>query len=223
MRRLLFALVIALTVVNAGAQSEDRKASREREMARRLQGQVQKLESENARLQQQSAELLQQQQVDLARNAKASASLSRRLRDAKQREETSTRELQELKDTLAQAQTKLAEQQALRAATSERLDAATKEQQRLTAELRQAQEQLERQRDIIARQSVSLQDVTDRNLKLYRLNSELLDRYNDKGVWDALLQREPLTQIKDVQAQAIVQEYRDRLDELKLERPDVGR
>ncbi len=50
------------------------------------------------------------------------------------------------------------------------------------------------------------------NRKLYQLNVELLERYRKKGVFDALLQHEPVTGLKDVETQNIVQKYRDELD-----------
>ena len=58
------------------------------------------------------------------------------------------------------------------------------------------------------------------NRKLYQLNVDLLERYRKKGVFDALLQHEPMTGIKDVETQNIVQKYRDELAAQKI--PDAG-
>lgn len=58
------------------------------------------------------------------------------------------------------------------------------------------------------------------NRKLYQLNVDLLDRYRKKGVFDALLQHEPVTGIKDVDTQNVVQKYRDELAAQKI--PDAG-
>lgn len=54
------------------------------------------------------------------------------------------------------------------------------------------------------------------NHKLYQLNVELLEQYRRKGVTDALLQREPLTGIKSVEIQNIIQKYRDANDALRI-------
>ena len=56
--------------------------------------------------------------------------------------------------------------------------------------------------------------VTD-NQKLYKVNLELIQEYRKKGVWDALLQKEPVTQLKRVQIENTVQSYTDRIDALK--------
>jgi chromosome segregation ATPase len=50
------------------------------------------------------------------------------------------------------------------------------------------------------------------NRKLYQLNVELLERYRKKGVFDALLQHEPVTGLKDVDMQNVIQKYRDEID-----------
>jgi hypothetical protein len=59
--------------------------------------------------------------------------------------------------------------------------------------------------------SRAMQDLQDKNMRLYQINTELVERYRAKGVWDAVLQREPITQIRDVRDEALAQEYRDRI------------
>jgi predicted nucleic acid-binding Zn-ribbon protein len=91
----------------------------------------------------------------------------------------------------------------------------------LAGQIKTYQEQLAQQREVIARQSQAIQGLDEKNLKLYQLNAELVDRYNHKGVWESLMQREPFTQIKDVQIQGLLQEYRDKNDALKNEKPEM--
>jgi chromosome segregation ATPase len=50
------------------------------------------------------------------------------------------------------------------------------------------------------------------NRKLYQLNVDLLERYRKKGVFDAMLQHEPITGLADVDMQNIIQKYRDQID-----------
>ncbi len=50
------------------------------------------------------------------------------------------------------------------------------------------------------------------NVKMLQINRELLVDYEKKGFLDAMLQREPLTQLKRVEIENIVQEYQDRID-----------
>lgn len=55
-------------------------------------------------------------------------------------------------------------------------------------------------------------ECTDKNDRLLRLNAELLARWQGKGVFDTLRQREPVLGFKDVQMFNLVQDYRDRAD-----------
>ncbi|THB71675.1 MAG: hypothetical protein D6B28_06965 [Gammaproteobacteria bacterium] len=55
------------------------------------------------------------------------------------------------------------------------------------------------------------------NVKLYDTNLELLSQYEEKGVWSALKQQEPITQLSQVQIENMIQQYRDIIDELKVE------
>ena len=59
----------------------------------------------------------------------------------------------------------------------------------------------------------------DNNLKIYQISMELANRYRKKGVFDALLQKEPVTQLKRVEIDNIAEQYKDLLGELKFQAP----
>ncbi|MCI0749540.1 MAG: hypothetical protein L0Y32_03190 [Nevskiales bacterium] len=61
-----------------------------------------------------------------------------------------------------------------------------------------------------------LEQCATKNARLHELNSELLQRYADKGVFDALVQREPLTGLKQVELENRVQDLQDKLDEQRV-------
>lgn len=65
----------------------------------------------------------------------------------------------------------------------------------------------------LAARDKELSVCTADNRKLGALSKELLSRYAGKGVWDAMLVREPLTQIKRVELENLVQQYGDRITE----------
>lgn len=65
----------------------------------------------------------------------------------------------------------------------------------------------------LAARDKELSACTADNKKLGALSKELLGRYADKGMWDAMLVREPLTQIKRVELENLVQQYDDRITE----------
>lgn len=56
----------------------------------------------------------------------------------------------------------------------------------------------------------------DHNARLYEIADDLLRRYEGKGVVKTLLTKEPFTQIKKVEMEKLVQDYRDRIDQQKM-------
>jgi chromosome segregation ATPase len=57
----------------------------------------------------------------------------------------------------------------------------------------------------------------DRNAGLYNLNAEVLDKMANRGFWSSLTEREPFTKLKRVELENLIDDYRYRADELRLE------
>lgn len=66
-------------------------------------------------------------------------------------------------------------------------------------------------------QTRQLEVCETRNVKLYETALEVLDRYENKGVWEALVQREPVTQLKRVEIENLVQDYKYRMSAQRVE------
>lgn len=58
----------------------------------------------------------------------------------------------------------------------------------------------------------------DRNAGLYQVGDEVLDRMEDRGFWSQLAEREPFTRLKRTQLENLIDDYRYRVDELRLEK-----
>ncbi len=58
-----------------------------------------------------------------------------------------------------------------------------------------------------------------KNAQLYSLGNELLDRYKNKGVWDAMKDDEPFTRIHRVNLEKLAQDYHDKLLDQKVQTP----
>lgn len=71
------------------------------------------------------------------------------------------------------------------------------------AQLKASQENTEQQ----------LKTCDQHNVKLYQAALELLERYQNKGTFSAMLQDEPILQFQSVEIENIVQEYEDKLRE----------
>ena len=59
----------------------------------------------------------------------------------------------------------------------------------------------------------ALEDARTRNEALFQANRELIERYMNKGPWEALMQREPVTGLKQVELENLEQEYRHRIED----------
>jgi ABC-type transporter Mla subunit MlaD len=57
----------------------------------------------------------------------------------------------------------------------------------------------------------------DRNAGLYNLNAEVLDRMENRGFWSSVTEREPFTRLKRVELENLIDDYKYRADELRLE------
>ena len=81
----------------------------------------------------------------------------------------------------------------------------------LVAALGYVEDERAQLRKTVAGKDVEMGACVGKNQKLYTLNLELLDLYEHKGVWDALLQKEPVTQLKRVEVENIVEAYKERI------------
>ena len=72
--------------------------------------------------------------------------------------------------------------------------------------------------ETIGEQAQFIITCEDKNAKMVQINRELLGHYERKGPLDAMLQREPLTQLKRVEVENIAQEYQDKIDQLEFKK-----
>ncbi len=84
------------------------------------------------------------------------------------------------------------------------------------ARARELEEKLKNAEAKIAGREQALVACMTHNRKLGALSTELLGRYADKGVMDAMMEREPLTQIKRVELENLVQQYGDSITESSI-------
>jgi hypothetical protein len=61
-----------------------------------------------------------------------------------------------------------------------------------------------------------VRDHKSQNLELYRLASEILERYRSFSVGDALKAREPFTGITKARLESQVQDYRDKVEDARI-------
>lgn len=125
----------------------------------------------------------------------------------------------------------------LKGRLSEMLDSATKGQANQTAMSEKLQKDRERVQEMVAKFRDTVQvlkqvesertelktnleqrnrlvaECVARNDELYKANLDVLEKYNSKGVWQALTEREPLTQIQHVKNETWSEEFRRKNDQ----------
>lgn len=207
LRRLGFTAAVAMFVVigisgaNA-ADPGDARAAREREMLRRAQEALRQSQEENADLGRSKADAEQKlkdaaSQLDSARNASKSAQSA-----LKVQLQSAAAAQADLKQQLERAQQQIALLTSQQLETAKRLGARE-------SELKQTQQDLQLGKTANA-------SCEAKNLQLYEYSTELVQRYQKKGVWSALAQKEPVLGIKEVGIENVVQEYQEKLASQKI-------
>ncbi|HUO44284.1 MAG TPA: hypothetical protein VMT94_05155 [Burkholderiales bacterium] len=189
-------ILTAAAVLIGTAAATAHAADRDREALKRMQQNVARLQSENASLQQDKDQMTAKLDAD-----------DKELTDLRKVKKRATALKKEV-DWLTAENGDLKSQ----------LDAAQKD---LADTTKQWQDDHARGLLIMGNLKSSLaEERGDRmtcqanNLKLRNLAHEILDRYQNKGVFEGLLQREPFTQIKSVEIENLVQDYGEKIDDL---------
>lgn len=220
----MYRALLAIVCLIAGictAQAQNQQQSRERDAVRRAQAAVQKAEQEKARLLEEKS-ALEKEKAALDKKLKGNAETARQLAASRRKEQESRAALEAAQRDLEAARAKIAQLTVKSDELGKRLGETETQRKDLESQGNALTQRLGQQREIIARQAQSMQVCQDNNAKLYAVSQELLDRYHRKGVWDALLQKEPVTGLREVQMQNILQEYEDRAQALRVAKPELN-
>lgn len=98
----------------------------------------------------------------------------------------------------------------------DRLELYTNKIQELVGRLKNTLVTLRKAKTTINDQSGELLSCMNYNIKLFDAGSDMLSKYEEKGVWDAIAQSEPLTQLKQVEIENVIEEYRHRMLDLQV-------
>jgi chromosome segregation ATPase len=200
--RILTVAALAVLYAASAPAADDPALARAKEMLRRTQEALRQAQSDNAVLQRAKTEAEQKlqvanQQVEAANKGggKVAAALQAKLSQAAGAQ---TDLSQKLGDATAQI-----------TAVNLELVATNKQLAARDAELAQARQALEQSK--IANASCEMKNVT-----LYGYARDVLDRYQKKGVWASLSQKDPVFGLKNVDVENVVQEYQLKFDSQKI-------
>ena len=219
----LLGLLSAMAGPAVAQQQDDRRA---REAARRIQIMQQQLTQEKAQLEQDKAKL-EKENADKDKQIKQlQAKLKRTEAGTKQSEaeiKQKAEELDHLKTQLEATSLKFVQAREKSDGLADVYKSSLETIKQRDAEKEILNSRLAEQREVVGRQSRLVQACEEKNLALYGLGNELLGKYRSKGVVEALKQAEPFTQIERVRMENLWQEYRDKLDAQKMDRPVLAR
>jgi chromosome segregation ATPase len=108
------------------------------------------------------------------------------------------------------------------AKTRESIAVLNVDMQQTTQNLRRMESEKSLLQETVVGQAQQLEACESNNVKLLQVNRELLGQYESKGFFDSLMQREPITGLKGVELENIVQDYQDRLDRLVFRKKEAA-
>jgi chromosome segregation ATPase len=106
---------------------------------------------------------------------------------------------------------------------AETLAAAEKKAEELGRALEGARAELAGAKETLGGTDRDLRRCAEHNARLCVLAEELVVLYENKGVLSAVMQKEPLTQIKKVEVEGLGREYADKIAELRREKSKENR
>jgi chromosome segregation ATPase len=205
--RTALSIVAALVAValSTSAAADDAKAAREHEQLRRTQ------------------EALRQSQSEAGELAQSKTQAEAKLK-------TTSEELDALRNTSKSSQSSLRSQLQTATAAQTELTRQLDDTQRRLAELTSKDQEtstaLKSRETELARAQAALQDALTantsceaKNLKLYEYANDMASRYQNKGVWASMSQKEPVLGLKQVETQNVLQEYHEKVNAQRVQDP----
>jgi chromosome segregation ATPase len=199
------AAAIALAVVLLGVESAQAQTARSggNNANAQLLMQMQQLASERTSLQAENAKLKKdledmRKERDTLKNGQAAlvnrvkASEANLLKESAARNQASSQELTQTKEKMQELVAKFRE---------------------TLQNMRQIEAETTTTKQTLATRDQELKTCIDRNMALYKLNDEVLTRLEHQGGLSRVARAEPFTQIKRVQLENLVDEYKSRADD----------
>jgi predicted RNase H-like nuclease (RuvC/YqgF family) len=200
----------ALAQTPSGAKKTDAGIARQAEAIRNLQASQAQLKAENDKL-----------LADKTVADKARATLEKQLATDRDRVQAqSRRQVGEKESTIARLERELAQARKEATDTGARLKEADGQRQAESMRAQQALARIKEQEALLAQGATDSRDLAGRltacrgnNIALSGITSDLLTAIERGGYGDALVGTEPFSGYKRVRVEALMQEYRDKVDD----------
>jgi chromosome segregation ATPase len=203
-----------------GSKKQDPSVARQAEAIRKLQASEAQLKEANAKLTQEKTaadEALAAAQKERAAEAARIKAGQSQLQGLRQQLGSRDEAVVRLERELEQARRESRDQR-------ERLDGLEKERQSLIARTTKSQADFEQQGGLLARvsaenkdQGARLRECRGQNTALSAITHDLLTAIDRAGHGEALLGSDPFSGYKRVRVESLIQEYRDKVDDRRVE------
>jgi len=203
-QKILLALLASGLLIGSFSEAQTQRSGND---ATRVMQQLQQVTAEKTRLQAENDAMKKQLEELKAKLAKSGADQSV-VQQQKRELEASNARQKESTDALEQQRTRMQELIGKFRETATQLQTVEADREQLKVSM------TSRERDY--------KTCVDRNAGLYFLNDEILHRLEDRSWWDKTSEREPFTRIARTRLENLVDEYRDRVEELRVTRKTVA-
>jgi chromosome segregation ATPase len=197
----LAGLLVLLTALPAGAQSARKDSGGNAQLMQQMQqlaAERTQLQAENARMKKELDELRKERDT-LSAGKDTDA---RRARNSEAAVVAATREREQTAQELEQLKTRTQDLVAKFRETIQQLR--TVETENTTV------------KQTLATRDIELKTCTDNNVTLYKLNDEVLTKFESQGFWSSMARSEPFTKLKRVELENLADQYRGRAEDAKL-------
>jgi chromosome segregation ATPase len=204
MRSITMALTALAVLAAPHASAQTQRGGGE---AQKMMQQFQQLAAEKTGLQAQVAQL--QKDLDAAKGALAAM---------KKERDASKAQTGAVAAAIAQANAgKAGAEQGLEQSRQRMTDLVNRFRE-TAVELKQAESERENARTALAERNEAFDKCAEANLRLYEVNSEILDRYEHVGLFTKVSAAEPFTKVTRTRIENLVDDYRGRAQELRVKK-----
>ena len=213
---MVVAAMLALTPAAHAAEKKDKAAKRMAQMMRKVQQEKAEMQ---AQFDQEKAALEDkikkgEQDADAAKSSLAATSHKARALSAEL--ETVRKEKVDLDAKYQQTEAALLQTQSTLETTRTNLAEMTRQYQSAQHDIKDGDAQRKGLLANLSKKGQQVIDCQEKNAKLHDFGLELIKIYDHPSTYEAVLRTEPFAQIKRVELENILQDYRDKLDEQRI-------
>jgi chromosome segregation ATPase len=214
------AVMLALVPATQAAEKKDKTAKRMAQMMQKLQQAQQEKAELQTQFEQEKAALKEKVKKSDQETSSIKGNLAVASRKAKMLTtelETVRKEKSDLEARQSQSEASLQKTQFALESTRKNLTGMTQQYQVAQHDIKEGDAQRKELLANLASKGKQVIACQEKNAKLHEFGLQLVKIYDKPGTYEAILRTEPFSQIKRVELENILQDYRDKLDEQRIQ------